>query len=659
MQIWNIPIARNPFFTGRDALLEQLHTQLQPPWATAISQPQAISGLGGIGKTQLAIEYAYRYRQEYQAILWARADTTEALNAAYTEIAGLLELPQKEAQEQEIIVQAVKNWLQETHDWLLLLDNADDLNIVQPFLPPIYPGHLLLTTRAQTMGKLARRLEIEPLDREGGAVLLLRRAGVIAPDASFNTASASDQSLALALTKELGGLPLALDQAGAYIEETQCDLADYHQQYQTRRAELLAHRGVLVDDHPESVATTWSLSFAKVEAANPTVAELLRACAFLAPDAIPEELLVEVLKTPLVVSDKPERRRKRGGWFSRLTSGSSSKHKLTHLTKSGGEINEAVAILRAYSLIQRNREGKTLQMHRLLQAALRDTLSVEEQRDWMQRTSSAIRAIYPGEGVENWPAFERLLPHILICVTWLEQMELEMHSLVFFLYGCSLYLCARGRYKEAEPLCQQVLAIYEQVLGTNHPDTATCLNNLAALYNAQGKYEEAEPLYQQALAIYEQELGASHPNTATCLNCLAALYHFQEKYVEAELLLWQALVIREQELGANHPSTAISLNNLAEIYQKQGKYEKAEPLYQQALAINEQELGASHPLTAISLNRLAALYYAQGKYEEAEPLYQQALAILEQTLGREHPTTQIVGADYGAFLEAIKQDEDA
>jgi hypothetical protein len=215
--VWNIPFARNSFFTGREDLLERLHTQLRTTQAAAIGQPQAISGLGGIGKTQLAIEYTYRYGQEYQAVLWARADTTEALHASYTEIAGLLQLPQKDAQEQEVIVQAVKSWLSSKPDWLLILDNADELSLLQMFLPTRCAGHLLLTTRAQATATVAQRLEIKTMDEEGGALLLLRRAGLIAPTASLEAASPDDLALAKGITEELGGLPLALDQAGAYI----------------------------------------------------------------------------------------------------------------------------------------------------------------------------------------------------------------------------------------------------------------------------------------------------------------------------------------------------------------------------------------------------------------------------------------------------------
>jgi hypothetical protein len=230
-------------------------------WTRACSslrdpQPQAISGLGGIGKTQLAIEYAYRYRAEYQAVFWVRAETTETIYASYCELAALLGLPEKEAQEQEIVMQAVQRWLRQANGWLLILDNADDLNQVRAFVPKGVTGHLLFTTRTHITGKVAKCLEVDTLDREMGALLLLRRAGLIKSDISFDEALPADQSMALALSEELGGLPLALDQAGAYIEETECGLENYQRLYQTKRAALLARRGMLSGDYPASVATT-------------------------------------------------------------------------------------------------------------------------------------------------------------------------------------------------------------------------------------------------------------------------------------------------------------------------------------------------------------------------------------------------------------------
>src|SRR5713226_8419895 len=186
--VWNVPYPRNPFFLGRDDELRQLRSHLQAGQATALSQPQAISGLGGIGKTQLALEYAYQYHQDYQAVLWARAESTEALVSSYVALASLLRLPEREAREQDIMVQAVKTWLQAHSKWLLILDNADELALVPDFLPSAFGGHLLLTTRAASTGRLAHRLEIETLLPQQGAVFLLRRAGLIEPDASLEQA---------------------------------------------------------------------------------------------------------------------------------------------------------------------------------------------------------------------------------------------------------------------------------------------------------------------------------------------------------------------------------------------------------------------------------------------------------------------------------------
>ena len=265
--VWNIPYPRNPYFTGREELLSRLAASLRSGETVGISQPLAVSGLGGVGKTQIALEYAYRYYQDYETVLWTRADTQEALISGFVVFAALLQLPVQEERDQLKIVQAVKNWLRSNTRWLLLLDNADDLTLVRDFLPPAGKGHTLLTTRAASMGRLAQPLEVDALDVEPGALLLLRRAERLASDAPLEQAETSERAIAISITRELGGLPLALDQAGAYIEETQCSLADYLQMYRTQRADLLNARGGLVLDHPEPVATTWSLSFAQVAGA--------------------------------------------------------------------------------------------------------------------------------------------------------------------------------------------------------------------------------------------------------------------------------------------------------------------------------------------------------------------------------------------------------
>ena len=253
--IWNVPFPRNFFFIGREDLLTQLHDQLKPGQTADLSQ--AVSGLGGVGKTQLAVEYAYRFYQDYQAVLWAHAESVEVLTSSYTEMATLLNLPVKDAQEQAMIIQGVKAWLQNHRDWLLILDNADELDILPAFLPPRLGGHVIITTRAVAPGRFAQRMIVATFPQEQGILFLLRRAGLIALNADASQVPPEDQALAQQITQEVGGLPLALDQIGAYLETTGCSLAAYWQLYQQHRIDLLKdYRGMLVDHPP--IATTWS-----------------------------------------------------------------------------------------------------------------------------------------------------------------------------------------------------------------------------------------------------------------------------------------------------------------------------------------------------------------------------------------------------------------
>ena len=214
-----------------------------------------------------------------------------------------------------------------------------------------------------------------------------------------------------------------------------------------------------------------------------------------------------------------------------------------------------------------------------------------------------------------------------------EQAEF-MDSLAFLLYH-------KGEYKKAEGLYKKVLLIREKVLGEEHPSTAASYNNLAMVYDSQGKYKEAEELYKKALLIIERVLGEGHPDTAVGYNNLALVYDSQGKYKEAEGLYKKALLIREKVLGEGHPDTAVGYNNLAFVYDSQGKYKDAEGLYKKALLISENVLGEEHPSTATSYNNLAVVYKSQGKYKEAEELYKKALLIREKVLGTEHPSTAI------------------
>ncbi len=623
--VWNVPVSRNPFFTGRDQLLQHLHEMFTTDSPSGVRQPVVLSGIGGMGKTQTAAEYAYRYRDDYHVVLWARADSQETLRSDLASFADLLLLPGRKEQDQQYAMDAAKRWLEIHTNWLLILDNVEDIKMVYEFLPPKLQGHALLTSRLQvTFGK-AKLVEVEKLNSEEGALLLLHRSGRLVTDASLDSVSQIVRTQAIEIADTLDGLPLAIDQAGAFIEETGASLAGYLEMYRKRRTQLLSLRGGLSLDHPEPVAATLSLSFEKVEQANSAAAELLRFFAFLHPDAIPDELII------------------RGApHLSSL---------LQSIANDRFELLQAIGELYKYSLVRRNPDDSTLRLHRLVQAVLKDQMDEQMQSQWAERTIKAVNAAFPEVEFSNWQECQVYLPLAQVCSTVIEQWKITFPEAAELLYKAGQYLAERASYKEAETLLKQALTIYEQVLGPEHLDVATTLNELAEIQRKQGWYNEALPLYRRALTIREQVLGSEHPDVATSLNNLARPYQHLRQFTEAEPLYKRALAIRKQALGLNHPDTAQSLNDLATLYKEQDRYTQAEQLFKQALLIREQTLGPKHPDTAQSLQNLASFYRDQDRYSQAEQIFKQALSIDEQVLGPNHPDTAITLGNLAALYQ--------
>lgn len=617
---WSVPFPRNPYFTGREAVLEALHAQLGADQRVALTQSSALHGLGGVGKTQIALEYAYRYALEYRAVFCIGAETEEQIVSSFLRIAEVLRLPEREDTDQQRVVAAVQRWLSTHLQWLLVWDNVEDLESLRRFLPAARSGVLLFTTRLRVLGALARGLDLWPMEQEEALLFLLRRARVLSSEASredlqdFAGRMPAPYAAAAELVTALGGLPLALDQAGAYLEATQCGLLAYRELFETQRSALLKLRGEGAQDHPASVSTTFHLSLVVTTQRHPAVEDLLRVCALVQPDAIPEELFQQ------------------GAQHLGPTLGAVCRDQL--------EWNQVVAAACSSSLLSRQAEEQTLSIHRLVQAVLLDAMTGEEQEQWVQRTIEALNVVFPEvlyvTEYVTWKQCERLLPHVLQCLRRADA-DSESLSLASLAYKTSCYLLRRGLYAEAEQFARRALQLWEQVHGSKHLDVASSLSNLADLYWRQGKYAEAEPLYLRALHIREQILGPDHPEVAIYLSNLANLYFEQSKYTEAELLYLRALHIWEQALGADHPDIAFLFNNLAAVYFEQGQHTKAEAFYLRALCLWEQALGPNHPQLPEPLTGLANLYREQGRYIEAKPLYQRALSICDQQLGSQHP----------------------
>jgi len=453
--IWNLPHLRNPNFTGREDLLARLRQALTSGQPAALTQ--AIHGLGGVGKTQLAVEYAYRHAAEYDLVWWVRAEEPAALAADYAALARPLDLPEKDEPDQRLVVQAVRRWLGQHDGWLLVFDNARRPKDLRPYLPPGGAGHVLVTSRYPDWGEVASPLTVQVMERAESVAFLLKRTGQ------------TDEAAAAELAEALGNLPLALAQAGAYVDATRTTLAAYLDLFQTRRAELWEKERPPLD-YPATVATTWDLAFQQLQRASPAGADLLNLCAFLAPDDIPQDLLsgeAQHLPPPLAeaVADP-------------LT------------------FDEAVAALLHYSLLERT--GDALSVHRMVQAVARDRLAEGDRRTWAGAAAQIVDGAFPSgdapQDVRNWPQCARLLPHALAAAGHAKALEVASEATGYLFNQAGLYLWGRAEFVQAKAAFERALAVGEAAFGPHHPKVAIRVNNLGGVLKALGTWPGRGPI---------------------------------------------------------------------------------------------------------------------------------------------------------------------
>ncbi|MAG35012.1 MAG: ATP/GTP-binding protein [Dehalococcoidia bacterium] len=608
--IWNVPHLRNPDFTGREDLLADLRTALCEEGAAAVTQLQAIHGLGGIGKTALATEYAYRYRDKYQVVWWVAAEEPVTLASDYAGLAVDLKLPQRELAEQEIITAAVRRWLEQNDDWLLVFDNAPDRRIVQDFLPRATIGHVLITSQSPIWAGMASPLAVPVMPPDEATAFLLQRTN-------------QDKEEAARLADELGYLPLALEQAAAYVEVTGQSLASYHELVRERPGDLLS-AGEPPAGYPHTVATVWELSLQQVRKNVPVAAALLNLCAFLAPDAIPRDLLsggAEHLPEPLATA-----------------------------VVDPLSLNAAVAALRRYSLLRAGEQG--LSLHRLVQAVVRERLAAEAQETWATAAVQLVLGAFPSESddPQTWSECERLLPHALAAAEQAEALGVAPEATSWLLDRTAMYQRGRAAFGEARVLFERALGMSEEALGPDHPRVATGLNNLGLVLQDEADLTGARVLFERALAIGKSRLDPDHPSMAARFNNLGRVLQAQGELQGAREYHGKALAIRERALGPNHPDVAQSLNNLGDVLRAQGDLAGAREYHERALAIRERALGPSHSDVAQSLNNLGRALQDQADLAGARALFERALVIYEQVLGEEHPDVATLINNLGGVL---------
>jgi|CXWL01.1.fsa_nt_gi tetratricopeptide (TPR) repeat protein len=591
-------------FAGRMEALAELRASLtRGSVATAIAG-KALHGLGGVGKTRLAVEYAWRHRSDYTAVLFAEAPSPADLRRNLAAFAGpdVLDLDESTVPDEAVRAGAVVRWLAGRAGWLLILDNVDDAPAalaVEALLGQLGGGHVLLTSRLASWSGGIEAIELDVLAELEAVAFLLGRT------APKRRTAPDDEARAQELAQELDRLPLALEQAAAYIDRHRLTLAGYLAEWRGKREKVLEWFDERVMNYPASVAVTWQTS---VDRLGEGAKRFLDRLAWLGPEPIPEFLLDEEGEQG---NDEVDAR-------------------------------EALAELAAYSLVSRSRTEATFSVHRLVQEVTRRSQRGEEKTgpraSELERALRWVNAAFFGDpqDVRSWVRLDPLAPHAR-AVTGHADAAGIAEPTARLMNHLGVLLLAKALHGEAEPLMARVVSIVEASLGANHPSVAAALNNLATLLQATNRLDEAEPLMARVVSIVEASLGANHPNVATALNNLAQLLQDTKRLDEAEPLMRRALEIDEAGYEPEHPKVAIRLNNLAQLLQDTNRLNEAEPLMRRALAIDEASHGPKHPNVATALNNLAALLKATNRLNEAEPLIHRALAIDEASYGPEHP----------------------
>jgi tetratricopeptide (TPR) repeat protein len=633
---WNVPFPRNPNFKGRERELEELRRRLRVEGTAAPTQRHALTGLGGVGKTQTAVEYAHRYHAEHQSVFWVRADSTESLNEGFSDIARRVVPDIAKEAELARVVAGARDWLERHGDWLLVCDNADEPALLASFgLPTVPTGRILITSRSldlEAVG-ISNTLELDVLPPTDALEFLLERTGKA-------TAGSGERAAAAALSADLGRLPLALEQAAAFIRRHPgLTFMTYLATFRDSELDLLERQAAALGNYPHevprSVAKTWRVNFEALDAALPAAADLLRISAYMSPGPIPMQVVsaaAQELRSP------PDG----------LVSASPDPIALAALIRPLAE----------YSLVRTDEDAQNYMVHRMVQAVQRRDLAAL-QRYWLGAAVRTLGRAFPGAQFANWPLCDRLLPHARALLQRIVDEDLRTSAAGRLLARVGSYLGERGDYALAEKFCRQALEIRRTALGHCHLDTAESSNDLAYLVQAQGRVPEAELLCREALDVRSTLLGHDDPATAECLNNVAYLLQAQGKLPEAESLYRQALETFHARLGDGDPETATGLNNLAAVLEAQGKVAEAESLHRRALEICRAALGENHPSTATSLNNLGSVLRVQGRLAEAEAVARDGLSVRKAALGDRHPETAtslsnlaLVLEDQGKPLEA-------
>ncbi|MEU1786067.1 FxSxx-COOH system tetratricopeptide repeat protein [Streptomyces sparsogenes] len=591
--IWgNVP-PRNNNFTGRQTLLDTLHERLSSE-GTAAVLPEALHGLGGVGKSQIALEYVHQHASDYDAVWWIPAERPEQIRQALVQLADRLGL--QVGMETNVAVPSVLEALRTgrpCRDWLLVFDNAEELETVRPFFPTGGPGRILVTSRNAQWSRAARTVEVDVFDREE-SIELLRRRGPELPDEQADR-----------VAEALGDLPLAIEQAAAWLTETGMPVDEYLHVFEdertdvsTRRAELLA-QGVPVD-YPEPVAAAWNMSLRRLAEHHPGALQLLQVCSFFAPEPISRRLFSGVRG----VSLSPE---------------------LSEVLQDPIKLGHAIREINRYALIRINHRNNTIEMHRLVQAVLVGQMSPQQQAD-MRHSAHVLLAYGDPNDVApvNWPRYADLLSHVrasraLECDDkWVRQM---VRNLIRFLF-------VWGDHQGASEFGGQVVEAWRRSLGEDSLETLSASRTLGHAMTSLGHYEEARELNARILELLRAhpQAGENHEDTIATMGAVANSARLQGDYaksVELEKDRWTRAL---RVFGEEDPYTVGAANDYGLALRAVGDFALAQEIHQSARDTAAIVLGEDSLTTILLATHLSSDVRGNGQYHAARAMQEETFA---------------------------------
>lgn len=605
-------------FKGRAEFLARLRQHVTAKGPVVIKGKRAIHGMGGVGKTRVAIEYAWKYADAYRALLFISADTLEAFRRNLAALCGplILNLPEQDEKEQAIQVEAVIRWLRIHPDWFLIIDNVDTVAAAEEtkaLIGKLTSGHVLITSRISDWTGHVRSLDLDVLTEAAAIAFLNERTKERRPKKK------DDREKVASLVRLLGCLALALEQAGAHISASVLSYADYIVLWKSHRADVLSWHDKRQMKYPKSLAITYETSVAQL---SDGAKRLFNMLAWFAPDPIPRSLL-----DPLPNS---EYERRYLGEIERL-----------HLAKY-------IADGTAFTVHRLNQQIAKQAQRSVHPPALISSL------EW-------LNSIMPDDtfDIRTWPAVRPILPHAIAIGHSGVQSEIPRPS-NRLLSQSGTFLMSLGELSLAENQFRAALNVTERYMGTQDPLVATYLSSLALVLMETDRKGEARTCLDRAIAINDATLPPNHVDVARDLNNLAMLHFWNKEFDKAEPLLKRVISIHENaDTTATPRDYGSALNNFARLLHSTGRLDEAANVMKRSLEFDEDRLGKSDPLIAIRLNNLAMITFDQGHPEDAISFSRRAVKIDINALGPDHPRIALHMATLARFLKAANQDTEA